>query len=174
MELYSEMRSRIKNGDLLIWKIKKVGTFTDMFLLLIQKIFKTNYSHVGIALVYGERIFCLEASYPVVRLVPLSDMNDFYIIHAKVKWKKEHESILLSAIGKPYSLIDFIKISLGFKPNNTDYYCSELLSAYYNKVGYLDNENAGLRPDILVEEVSKVSGNDPIFIKLDGEKDNGL
>ncbi|EKD89581.1 MAG: hypothetical protein ACD_33C00041G0008 [uncultured bacterium] len=167
MELYSEFRSEIKSGDLLAWEIKKINSFIDFLLLLYQKIYRIKYSHVGIAVVYGNRVFCLEASSPQVRLVPLSLLGDFYIVKANVKWKKQYDNILLSEIAKPYSLFDYVRNILGFKRSSDSLYCSELVANFYLDIAYTFNEDAGLNPSDLVKEIVKESNNEPIFVKID-------
>lgn len=167
VELYSKKRNEIKTGDLLAWKTTRINSFFDFILFLYQKILKAEYTHVGMVVKEGGRIFIMEATPPVVRLFPVSMTEDFYIIHTNIEPKSSHVDVLLKDIGKKYGIMDLIRSILKLGNNTSEYYCSELASHFYNEIGYINNEDAGLTPDSIIKEIVKASGNEPIFIKND-------
>jgi len=165
--LYSEIREKIRTGDLVAWDKPTDPGLTGLFLKLYQKITKARYTHVGVAVVLGERVMMVEATPPEVRLYPLSMSSDFYLIKTDISRVSKHLDIVLSELGKPYNLLDFFKNVIGFSDSNRDYYCSQLVSRYYNEIGYINNDLAGLTPDSIVEEVIKASSSDPIYVNVD-------
>ena len=167
VNLYSKVRHEIKTGDLIAWKTTKITSFFTFILYLYQKILKAQYTHVGVAVREGDRIFVLEATPPVVRLFPLSLSGDFYHIPTKFDRKSTQLDFLLLTLGRKYSLLDLIRSSFKFGSDNADYYCSELCADYYNAIGHINNEWAGETPDAIVHEILKVNQNEPIFVKND-------
>ena len=165
--LYSKVRHEIKTGDLIAWKTTKITSFFTFILYLYQKILKAQYTHVGVAVREGDRVFVLEATPPVVRLFPLSLSGDFYHIPTKFDRKSTQLDFLLLTLGRKYSLLDLIRSSFKFGSDNADYYCSELCADYYNAIGHINNEWAGETPDAIVHEILKVNQNEPIFVKND-------
>lgn len=172
--LYSEIRSTVTTGDLIAWNKPGFKSTTGMLLLLYQKILKAKYTHVGVAAVLGGRIMIIEATPPAVRIFPLSMLTDFDIIKTEIADIPNHLDVLLTQLGKPYSLLDFFRGIFHISGGNSKYYCSQLASKYYNDIGYIDNEFAGLTPDSIVEEISKRSGNTPVAIKIDRGNLNGV
>lgn len=165
--LYSEVRDTIETGDLLIWKTNKIGSLIDLILYLYQKLLKAEYTHVGVAVVLGGRVMLVEATPPVVRLYPLSLLDDFYLLKTNVKYKNKHLDILFENLGKKYSLLDLIKSLFKLNNSNQHYYCSELASKFYNEIGLIANEDAGLTPDSIVKAVKEATSNDITFVKID-------
>lgn len=165
--LYSKVRSEIKTGDLIAWKTTKITSFFTFILYLYQKILNAQYTHVGVAIREGDRIFVIEATPPVVRLHPLSLSGNFYLIPTKFERRSSQLDFLLLTLGREYSIFDMIRSMFKFGSDNSDYYCSELCADYYNAIGHIDNEWAGETPDSIVREVLKVNQNEPIFVKND-------
>lgn len=165
--LYSEIRDTIKTGDLLIWKTTKINSLIDFILYLYQKIFKAKFTHVGVAVALGNRVLLVEATPPVVRLYPLSLLDDFYLLKTDITYKNKHLDILFEDLGKKYSLIDLIKYLFKIGRSNNHYYCSKLASKFYNEIGLIDDEDAGLTPDSIVEAVKKATSSAITFVKID-------
>lgn len=172
--LYSQKRQDFKTGDLLAWKTVRIRSFFDFVLFLYQKILKADYTHVGIVFKEGNRYFIVEATPPAVRLFPISMTEDFYYIPTDIETKPSHVDLLLSNLGKKYSLIDLVRSMFRLGNNTSDYYCSELANSFYNDVGYYHDLDAGLTPDSLVDAVRKASGKEPIFIKTDKGNLDGI
>lgn len=167
VNLYSNIRNEIKTGDLIAWKTTKITSFFTFILYLYQKILKAQYTHVGVAVREGDRIFVLEATPPVVRLHPLSLSGDFYLIPTKFERRSSQLDFLLVTLGRKYSIFDMVRSMFKFGTDNSDYYCSELCADYYNAIGHINNEWAGETPDAIVREILKVNKNNPIFVKND-------
>lgn len=150
---YSEYRSSIKSGDLLVWKVTSNKTISKITSTIIRLFTLSEYTHVGIAWYIGNRLFVIEACSAGIRLLPLSQCTSFYHIPMYVNWKAEYENALLSEIGTSYSYIDAIKGYLKIlKPNgNNSWQCAELANYFYKVTGrdYEDN----LTPSTLVSAV---------------------
>lgn len=167
LTLYSKKRTEIKTGDLLAWKTTRIHSFFDFILFLYQKIIGAEYTHVGIAVNIGNRIFVLEATPPVVRLFPLSLSEDFHLFPLNVDVKPTHLDTLFKALGKKYSVFDLIRSTFNIGNSNNDYYCSELASSFYNSIGIIDNNDAGFTPDSLIEEITRTFSVQPVPVKID-------
>ena len=102
---YADARLKIKSGDLLAWSHKSWATWKDIKIQLVRMFTRSEYSHVGIARVSGERLFVLEAVMPAVREQPLSLEGDFYWLPMKAKWTPKVDEVAMSKIGYPYSQI---------------------------------------------------------------------
>lgn len=166
--LYSEMRNEIKTGDLIAYDTEEISSFFSFVLFLYQKILKAKYTHVGIAVNLGGRIFLVEATPPEVRLIPLSMCGNFY--HIKTNMTTSQDSMLsnlFSHLGKKYSLMDLAKSVIGFSNDPSDQYCSELAGDFYNQFGYLVDRKAGQTPDSIVEAVLERSGSTPVYVVID-------
>ena len=164
---YSEIRPTIRTGDLLAWNITSPSDMGDLFLYSYQKIFNIKYSHVGIAAVLGGRLFVVEAIPPVVRLYPISRKSNFYLIPCNIDEKPGYLEYLFNDLGKDYSLLDLFKTCIGLKASDKDFYCSELAGDFYKFVGLLDSEKYGKMPHILVDQVIKVTGKEPLLVVVD-------
>lgn len=165
--LYSKVRNDIKTGDLLAWRVTKITSFFTFILFFYQKIFKAKYSHVAIAVNLGNRTLMVEATPPVVRLFPVSMTDGFYHIKTNTKVSAENLDSMLQHTGKKYGLTDLLKGMLHIGRSDKRYYCSELCGDFYNSVGYIQDDKAGLTPDTLVEAVQKVAGTEANFIVID-------
>jgi Permuted papain-like amidase enzyme, YaeF/YiiX, C92 family len=81
---YEEVRLQIKNGDVIMYKGKKILP------RLIRWLTKSSYSHAGIAVWWNERLMVMEAVMKGVRVAPLS--RNIYQHKGNVEWfscKKE-------------------------------------------------------------------------------------
>lgn len=166
--LYSKLRSEIKTGDLIAYDTEEIDSFFGSVLYFYQKILKARYTHVGVAVRLNNRVFLLEATPPQVRLVPLPMCGDFYLIKTDLEADENKMlSVLVSYLGRSYSLLDLLKAKLKITNNPSDLYCSELAQEFYNMFGYLPNRRAGETPDTIVDAVVKRSGNQPIKVIID-------
>lgn len=168
--LYSQYRSKIKSGDLLLWNIQKVSSWVDFLLILTQKTLKVDYSHFGIAVELNDRLFCLEATMPYVRLIPLSLKDDFSVLSTNVNFTNEHASYLFSKIGMKYNVFDLFNYIANIKNDTNSYYCTKLAGDYYYKIGLIDDEDAGATPKTLIESVRGATG-EPI-VKVINDRAN--
>lgn len=167
--LLSEYKHKIKTGDLLAFKVRRYGSITSFFLWLYHKIFRVNFSHVGIAVRLGERVFMVEAISPRVAITPISKVREFYLIPTELKaTEKTQIDFLINFVEVKYSLKDLITYYLGMDVSDDTIYCSELASAFYFHVGYLHERESGHTPEKIVNAVLKRSGvEEPIHIVTD-------
>lgn len=167
--LLSEVIDDIKTGDLLAFGVRRYSTITSFVLKLYQKLTKSHYSHVGIALRVGDRIFMVEATPPRVCITPLYKLEDFHLIPANIKTSNEKATEwLLSKVGDKYNLIDMFTHYLGLDFNENRVYCSELAAAFYKHVGYLTSKDYGHTPDKIVKAcLAKACMKEPINVVFD-------
>lgn len=166
--LYSEIRSELKTGDLIAWDDAELDSFFGIILYLYQKILKAKYTHVGVVVRIGGRVFIVEATPPEVRLIPLKMLTDFYHIKANVKANPQSQiKFLLATLGTTYSLWDMAKGLFKLGSSKKDFYCSELAGHFYNEFGHLTDRTAGFSPDTIVEALIKHTGNQPVKVVID-------
>ena len=168
---YSEIRDTLKTGDLVSWKAGKVDSFFTAILKIYQKILKPKSVHVGIVFVVGGRTFIVEARPPVVRIYPLSRMEDFYLIRTNIPDDKANVDFLLQEVDVEYGILDLIRgLLFADGKNNKELYCSELASIYYEDIGTFDVNKfpeAWRTPDNLIEAVCDATGSSPIYVEID-------
>lgn len=167
--LYSEIRDELETGDLVAWDTTEIEDFFDFILFIYSKVFRVKYTHVGVVVKFGSRIFVLEAIPPVVRLVPLSAKRDFYLIKTKapVLFRENGINYLFKFIGRKYSILDFVRTMLKLKSSDEDFYCSELAAKYYKSIGYILDEKIGHSPQNLVEHLVEISSIKEIRVTID-------
>lgn len=170
--LYSQVRDSIRSGDLLAWRITRMTSIFDFFLILYQKLFRAKFSHLALAVWVGNRLFAVEATPDKVRMIPLSMLDNFYLIPADVPSRKEYFEMIARHLGKPYGLLDLLKVILGFRGSDTSLYCSELALHYYNEVGYfsvdIDEFDDHIpTPDDVVERVLAQAKSTITFVRID-------
>lgn len=100
---YEEARSKIKSGDLLAFSHKSWKTWKDVKSQLVRVFTRSDFSHVATAWVVGDRVMCIEAVIPEVRIYPLSKNGDFFWLPTNAKWTPEAEEAALSYVGNKYS-----------------------------------------------------------------------
>ena len=164
---YSERRKMIKSGDLLAWETRHVGSLLDAVLKIDKRLNHTQWSHVGVALVLGGRVFCVEATPPAVRIMPLSKLGDFYHLPVNIPWREKYTEILLRHVGKPYSLNGWVKEKLGFVSDADDFYCSELAADFYKNIGIIDEVRHGITPDTLVTHLTLETESSGVYVSVD-------
>jgi hypothetical protein len=143
--IYSEVRNQIKSGDILAWTHKPLSSWYDFKLHLIRIFTKSEYTHVGIAVVLNKRVFVLESTAQGIRLKLLSEDLPFYWMPTKYKyWNDELETEAFKKIGGKYSNWEGVrslweKITPG---DNEEWECAEFVHWIFNKAGFkLDIKN---------------------------------
>jgi hypothetical protein len=146
---YEEVRLQIKNGDVFMYKGKKI------FSRLIRWLTKSPYSHAGIAVWWNERLMVMEAVMRGVRVAPLS--RNIYQHKGNIEWfscKKEiaEEDRLRMVIfaqeelGKSYArwkaVLFGLKVLFKRDLNKKDelrmenkLFCSQYVAQIYNSIG---------------------------------------
>lgn len=171
-KLYSEIRTNIQTGDLVIWKVDRVKSLSTLILYLYQKIYKRRSSHVGIAVNINNRVFVVEAKPPYVRMFPLSRTHDFMLLQTNIINKDAALDALLIHLGKPYTLFNLLQGVLGWKTSEQTLYCSELCALFYMDIGYLksnieEEDLPGETPDMLIDNIEKISNNKAFYVHID-------
>jgi uncharacterized protein YycO len=152
---YDEIRSQIKDGDVLLYKGK--GLLRSGFVAtLVQIVTRSDYSHAGIAARWKNRLMVIEAVGNGVIVNPLSLSLERY--HATVEWYSCKEEIISDGkrgemilyaqeeLGKGFAVFlafwFMVKILLIGRFSKSDrfhrekrYYCSEFVSNVYTRVG---------------------------------------
>lgn len=106
---YQFIRSQIKSGDVLAFSHFGWDNWRAVIGSLIKFVTRSEYTHMGTALVMADRVFVIEAMIGGVRIFPLSRKGDFTWISMDAPWKPETEIAAMSVIGDPYSVLDAIK-----------------------------------------------------------------
>lgn len=126
---YKDIRSQIRSGDVLAWSHTGLKSWHDFKILVVRMATRSEYSHVGTAWVIGERVFVIEAVVPTVRIMPLSQLGDFYWTKTKAPWTMATEDLALSYVGQKYSQLQAM-ISPFHEPKKDNLWqCSELVKA---------------------------------------------
>ena len=125
--LYSEARSKIKSGDLLAWTHRGWGSWYDIQIQLVRFFTQSEYSHVGIAFVDGERVFVLESVSAGIRAKLLSEEIPFYWMPTKQKWTAAVKAKAFAELGESYSKWEgILSLFRKIKPGaNHDWECAE-------------------------------------------------
>ena len=161
--LYKEYRNEIKSGDLLVWSTDDFSKWPNWFSAIIRIFTMSEYNHVGIAWVIGNRVFVIEATPPAVRIYPLSHKPSFYHMPMDLEWDTDMEDWLLEQVGKPYSVIDAIRGYFGKPKRDGKWMCSELAGTFYRKCGY--NLKDSWTPEELVRYFREEESRSMKFVK---------
>ncbi len=134
--MYKDCRDAIKSGDLLAFTHTSWKSWNDLKIHAVRLLQESEYYHVGIAMVFGGRVWVLEAVHPVVRVVPLSNLLPVYWSHVDVEWTPEVEEYCFRQVGiTTYSDIRAILAYLGFKNSFKGIECAELVKDVYTQCG---------------------------------------
>jgi hypothetical protein len=156
MNRYSDFRSNIKSGDLLAFTHRPWKSVYDAKIQMVRVFTKSEYSHVGVAVVLGGRVWCLEAVTPKIRLYPLSKLGDFWHITTNTHWNAEVEEFAFSKIGEDYSQWEALMAFFNKSYKDNLWYCDELARAIYEKAGL--GLKGDLTPAGLVIEMQQRGG----------------
>jgi hypothetical protein len=100
---YQDARPDIKSGDLLAWSHRSWRSWYDIKIQIVRFFTQSEYSHVGVAWVVGNRILVIEAVMPKVRIYPLSSLGTFYWVPGFLRWDDSMETKALDYVGTEYS-----------------------------------------------------------------------
>jgi hypothetical protein len=126
---YTDIRPRIKSGDLLAWSHIGLGSWHDLKIWLVRLFMRSEYSHVGTAWVVGDRVFVIEAVMPLVRIFPLSLLGNFYHLSMDAPWKPKTEVLALSLVGHKYSQLQAMQSPFSKPPADNLWECAELAAS---------------------------------------------
>lgn len=124
---YDEARSQIKTGDLLAWSSGGWRSWHDIQVNLVRIFTRSEFSHVGIALVGAGRVFVLEAVGAGVRLFPLSRALPFWWIRRRAELGTEAVDFAFDRLGDRYSRLQAIRAFFGTLTSGEDdrWQCAE-------------------------------------------------
>ncbi len=146
---YEDMRHTIKSGDILAFSHEGWDSFYKFKIQMVRMFTKSEYSHVGVAWVIGERVFVIEAVVPCVRIFPLTKCGNFYHIPMGIEWNDTIEEKALTHIGNPYSQITAMKAFFHKLNKGNTEECAALVLTIMDSAGvFLD---CRATPDDVVE-----------------------
>jgi hypothetical protein len=134
MTCYADVRDSIRSGDLIALTHEAWGSFYDLQVQAVRTFTQSEYSHVCVAWVIGGRVFVIESVTPMVRIMPLSNLQDkgFYWIPTAVPMTDAELEFGLARVGLgEYSKIQAIEGQLGTLDIGGDelWMCAELVIA---------------------------------------------
>lgn len=132
---YEVFRENIKSGDVLAWTHKGIKSWTDFEVFVVRLMQRSEYSHVGVAWVFGGRVFILEAVGSGIRIMPLSKEVPCFHLDTKVEWTPEVEEYALSKIGEKYSKWEAIRGFFGKAKDDNKWQCAEYTKKILSKAG---------------------------------------
>ena len=103
---YNVARPTIRSGDLLAFSSGSWRSWSDIKVNMVRIFTRSTYSHVGIAWVVSGRVFILEAVTPKLRIFPLSQRGEFYLLPLNAPWHGDTENVALSFVGYNYSYLE--------------------------------------------------------------------
>lgn len=154
---FDEYKQNIKSGDLLIWSTRGVHSYIDLLCQIVRIATKSEYDHVGMAVVEDGEVFVFEAVPPKVRKIKLSKKIPFYHIAMDVKWNTSVAQYIDAKIGQDYSKWQAFISYFTKPPVDKKWQCVELMKDVYRFLGI--EFNCGDTPAELVDEVMKNTGN---------------
>lgn len=158
---YSEARSQIKTGDLLAWSSGSWRSWHDIQVNLVRVFTRSEFSHVGIALVGAGRIFVLEAVSAGVRLFPLSRALPFWWVRRpdeRGEFSAEAIDFAFDRLGDRYSRLQAIRAFFGTLAAGEDdrWQCAEYVLGVLDAAGEKLTETA--TPTGVVSAAARVWG----------------
>jgi len=134
---YKNIRPQIKSGDLLAWSHRApwYRSWHDFKIAMVRFFTQSEYSHVGMAWVVGERVLVIEAVTPLVRIYPLSKLGAFYHLPIGGIFGYEALAFALSRVGEPYSQIQAMAAPFAELQEDAKWECAELCIAIAKRMG---------------------------------------
>lgn len=159
---YADARPLIRSGDILAFSHGSWRTWQGIKTNIVRIATRSTYSHIGLAWVQGGRVFVLEAVKPKVRIFPLSQSGEFYLLPMGAMWKLETEQFALASVGVGYS--EWVAIWAYFE----DLEPGDIreCAAYVREVLICDGINLGFRstPDAVVLAAQR-RGSNLLFVE---------
>lgn len=133
---YKECMRCVKTGDILAFTGPKVGSRTHFFAYLVRLFTMSEYSHVGIAYKMENRLYLLEAQVPEVRITPMGDRGNYYLIPMNVKVPQTVVDSLLREVGEEYSIMEALRSYFGLNNfKDKKWICTEYVKYYLDMMG---------------------------------------
>lgn len=108
---YEQARELIKDGDVLAWshRATPLKSWYDFKVWAVRLFQASEYTHVGIALRFGGRVFVLESVTGGIRIMPLSKCLPCYLISCNEPFTEADVERAMSVCGEPYSNFEAIR-----------------------------------------------------------------
>lgn len=108
---YAAIRNQIRSGDLIALTHTKWWSWRDLQIQAVRLFTESRFSHVGLAFVVGGRVWMIESVEPVVRMIPLSNLEEgFYWAPSNTSMCDAEIEFALALVGKGrYSKWEAIK-----------------------------------------------------------------
>lgn len=103
---YDEARGRFETGDIIALSHGQWASLYDLQIQAVRVATESEYSHIAIVWAFAGRVFLIESVEPVVRIFPLSNLQDegFYHIPIGIDFTNQELEFLMSKVGvTPYS-----------------------------------------------------------------------
>lgn len=144
MAKYSDIRDKIKSGDVLFWSNTSITCFSDLIDRFIMFATNSKYYHVGVAWVVGGRVLVIESVITGVRIYPLSNELPVDIAFMPDYWNNAIEEFVLSHVGDKYSVVDAVKAFFNILKNGKDlkWECAELVGQILSMANIIDSYRA--------------------------------
>jgi hypothetical protein len=128
---YSDYKKHISSGDIILWSGTKPHS------RLIRWLTKSKWSHVGIALWWGNRLMVLDSfAFKGTRARPLShDLKNAYWVPSGSAWNGEAQAFALDELDRKYSFQNLWKTWLGLNLVQSEYHCAQYAAAVLAKAG---------------------------------------
>ena len=149
---YTQARGLIQSGDLLAWS-------GETFIGRVIKVWtRGKYSHVGIAVWLGSRLYVVELrEFRGAQIVPLSNTKNFEWVKADVNWSDGLEDYALSKIGLlEYGYMNVVRAAFGLNSRGNRMQCAQFAEALYIKAGVL-KKNTTDTPSKIVKRIKRAS-----------------
>lgn len=127
---YADARPYIKSGDIVAFSYRGMVNFGD-FLIWIGRLFQlTQWTHVGVVWVVGERVLILDAVGSGVRDYPLGNELPFYHLPRSEGLTDAQLAFALSRKGERYSYLECVLAWFRRNnPKNKSWQCAEYVCA---------------------------------------------
>jgi len=136
-------RSEFRDGDLLCFRGR------GWVSLLIRRLTRSSYSHVGLIYRFEGRVYCLEAVGAGVRLVLMSQLMkryeggiDYYSVDAQTPVRRQAVSWCFTQLGKLYDTAGIARFAWTLLTGNAararrddQWFCSEFVAAAFSEAG---------------------------------------
>ena len=159
---YSTVRSSIRSGDLLASSHGSWRSWNEIRTNLVRIFTRSTYSHVGLAWVVGGRVFVLEAVKPKLRIFPLSQWGDFYLVPVDASWRADTEEFALARVGYDYSDLDAVKGFLDCLEPGKVSQCAAFVMEVLRNDGLVLGQRA--TPDAVVQAALELEGAELVFV----------
>jgi len=142
----------LKDGDIAIYEIRPKFKFSSILALCVSIFTLSKIVHVGIVREINGELYLLEAQYPSVRNIPISQNPPTHAIKVRYSPDEYINGILDESIGKPYSIYQAICSVFGYYIDDDKWYCTEIAYEYIDAMGIKIDKD--LRPGKFINNLS--------------------